>query len=79
MYCTFCSKSHTDCASYSDGKCTALVDTDFPTKDCPFYKTRQQAEAEREGVRERLKELGMLELAGLKYGYPSSFYENKRE
>lgn len=73
---TRCEQDRCDCAMYQRGSCLSLTDTHFRGA-CPFYKTREQAALEREQVRERLRALGMLELFGLKYGYPSSFCENK--
>ena len=37
-----------DCFANLDGKCVLLLDNDFGNRECPFYKTKKQAEAENE-------------------------------
>ena len=50
---------HNDCGALKNGRCTALTDTKFPgRKDCPFYKTREQFEAEDAEVVARLEAQG---------------------
>lgn len=35
-----CSQQYCDCFANKDGYCTCLEDTEFPKKQCPFYKER---------------------------------------
>lgn len=42
-----CLKEKTACFSYVKGVCRILKDTDFGEKDCPFYKTKEQFQADR--------------------------------
>lgn len=53
-----CVYGKTGCAAYQDGFCKALSDTRFKDRVCPFYKTKQQKEADIAASRKRLKELG---------------------
>ena len=39
--------NHEKCFGNKLGKCIVLSDNDFGGKECPFYKTRAQFEAER--------------------------------
>jgi hypothetical protein len=45
-----------DCAACFDGNCVALTETDFGDRECPFFKTVAQVEAEQEAKKERLRE-----------------------
>lgn len=56
-----------NCAAYHCGYCTALSDTRFKDRVCPFYKTKQQKDTDIAACRERLKQLGAYELIK-KYG-----------
>ncbi len=51
----------------ANGKCISLTDTLFQGKECPFYKTADQAAQEHAYVHDRLAKMGILELAELKY------------
>ena len=45
------------CASCDDFRCLALSDNDFGTKKCPFFKTKEQVEQEKEYCRNRLADI----------------------
>ena len=55
------------CAAYHCGYCTALSDTRFKNRQCVFYKTKKQNAAETVACKERLRQLGAVELIE-KYG-----------
>lgn len=38
---------HTDCFANHGGRCVCLIDNDFGSKDCPFYKGRKRYEEEK--------------------------------
>lgn len=38
-----CSQQYCDCFANKDGYCPCLEDTEFPKKQCPFYKERTEA------------------------------------
>ncbi len=63
---TRCTFECTDCFAYKDkdgaGRCTCLSNTDFRGKPCPFYATKEAAEASRRKARERLVSMGMPDL-----------------
>ena len=50
------------CASYRSGVCLALDVNDFGVRPCPFFKTVEEAQHEREATMERLQELGREDL-----------------
>lgn len=51
-----CPFEHTDCHAYRNRYCRALIDVKFPKgKDCVFYKTKEQNDAEDAAVIEKLK------------------------
>lgn len=54
---TECEQRKKDCFAYQLGECRILVDTDFGRRNCPFYKTREQAEEETAKRKERLRNL----------------------
>lgn len=62
-----CVKRDKDCVMCANGKCISLTDTLFQGKECPFYKTADQAAQEHAYVHDRLAKMGILELAELKY------------
>ena len=33
-------KKHKDCFANTEGRCDCLIDNDFGSKDCPFFKRR---------------------------------------
>ena len=45
-----------ECAACNHGYCIALHDNDFGNRDCPFFKTREQNEAEQEYCTKRMTE-----------------------
>ena len=53
--CPTCDK--VDCAGYEDGRCVVLKDK-IKNKECPFYKTKEQAEEENAKRLERLVNIG---------------------
>lgn len=61
---------HTDCFALGDrGRCICLSDNNFNGKDCPFYKTTDQAYAEQRKGFEDLKSRERYDLIE-KYGPP---------
>ena len=40
-----------DCNAYDSGVCIALASTQFKRGRCPFYKSREQAELEKQRAR----------------------------
>lgn len=36
-------KAHADCFANKGGKCVSLKDNDFGERDCPFYKSKKEA------------------------------------
>lgn len=49
--CPTCDK--VECAGCENGRCAILSDNNF-NKDCPFFKTEEQAKAERAYCEERM-------------------------
>lgn len=58
---------HTDCFANKNKHCMALSDTKFTGKDCPFYKTHEQAKEGRRNAYNRLVITGRDDLID-KYG-----------
>ena len=54
-----CDCNNRECFAQEDGKCRALVDTDFSGKPCPFFKTNAQLaiEERKRQLREELMSL----------------------
>lgn len=65
--CPPCGKKQDGCFACSDGRCTILTKTDFGERECPFFKTRAQVAEERNLRRQRLTDLGLVNLLE-KYG-----------
>ena len=62
-YVQKCSMKETDCfAREDDGICSALDDTDFGGRTCPFYKPAEQRARELEGKVQYLKGIGREDL-----------------
>ena len=40
--------AHRDCFANKDGVCVCLGDNNFHGKDCPFFKTTAQCDADRQ-------------------------------
>lgn len=38
---------HSDCFANHGGRCVCLINNDFGSKDCPFYKGRKRYEEEK--------------------------------
>lgn len=57
--CPRCNRS--DCLAYTQGHCVALSKNDFGTKGCPFFKTKEQAEADRAARDERARKIKEVE------------------
>ena len=53
---------HKDCFANTNGYCTCLMNNDFGGRDCPFYKDKSKAEAEREQTRYTLTKKGRTDL-----------------
>ena len=47
-----------DCAGCQEGRCISLTDNKFKNKECPFYKTKEQAEEDNAKRLERLVNIG---------------------
>lgn len=47
----------TECFGHAEGHCVVLVDNNFNGKRCPFRKTKEQVEAEKEYCQNRLAEI----------------------
>ena len=47
-----CEVEKYDCAACHEGRCVALNDTRFKTGVCPFYKTKEQNDAEQKACME---------------------------
>ena len=54
--------SHADCHAYKNGECIALIDSNFGTGDCPFYKTRSEYLKDKISAAEKLKASGRIDL-----------------
>ena len=54
--------AHRDCFANKDGVCVCLGGNDFHGRDCPFYKTTAQNEADRKKSYERLVQFGRTDL-----------------
>lgn len=52
---TVCACAKGDCFAYKDGGCSALTDSDFGKRKCPFFKTKEQVETEREAAEKRMR------------------------
>lgn len=50
--CPACDKA--ECFGCEDGACLVLIKNDFGYKECPFFKTREQVEKERQYCRNRM-------------------------
>lgn len=46
-----------ECNACVECHCIALIDNDFGGKPCPFFKTKEQAEMEKEYCEKRLYEI----------------------
>ncbi len=57
-----CSMKTNDCASCHDGFCTALRNTDFGSKNCPFYRSRKEQTEANNKIMEQLKERKRFDL-----------------
>lgn len=55
-------KLHSDCFASKDKRCIALSDTGFKGHDCPFYKTQEQADAEKAKSLDRLQSMSRYDL-----------------
>lgn len=53
---------HPDCHAYHYGHCTALYDTNFGNKDCPFYKSALLNRKEQEDCFQKLIDSGRTDL-----------------
>lgn len=51
-----CSMKTNDCAACHDGFCTALYNTDFGSKPCPFYRSKKEQSAANKKCLEQLRE-----------------------
>ena len=59
-----CIHGKPDCFAWGTyGICTALRDTDFGDRMCPFYKPREQFEEEQEAAKQRINMLKRPDLA----------------
>ncbi len=47
----------TECFGNIEGHCFILVDNNFNGKRCPFFKTQEQVEAEKEYCQNRLADI----------------------
>lgn len=54
--CPVCGKD--DCFGCDEGHCIVLSKNDFKNKECPFYKTKEQAEKDTAKRLERLVNIG---------------------
>lgn len=45
-----------ECFACEDGYCLILTNNKFGERECPFFKTREQVEKEREYCRKRMAE-----------------------
>ena len=48
-----------ECAACEQGYCTVLIDNDFGTRKCPFFKTREQAAKDKAYREKRLADIGI--------------------
>ena len=46
-----------ECFGCQEGECLVLIENNFGQKGCPFFKTKEQVESEKEYCRERLNEI----------------------
>ena len=53
---------HKDCFANTNGYSTCLKNNDCGGRDCPFYKNKSKAEAEREQTRYTLMKKGRTDL-----------------
>lgn len=56
---------HPDCHAYHYGHCTALYDTNFGNKDCPFYRNALLNRKEQEDCFQKLIDSGRTDLIKL--------------
>ena len=54
--------AHRDCFANKNGACVCLGDNDFHGKDCLFFKTTAQCDADRQKSYERLVSIGRDDL-----------------
>lgn len=47
----------TECFGHDEGRCVVLVDNNFNGRPCPFRKTKEQVEAEKEYCQNRLADI----------------------
>lgn len=45
-----------ECAACDEGRCNALTKNNFGTRKCPFFKTKEQAEKEKDLCEKRMAE-----------------------
>lgn len=57
-----CSMKTNDCAACHDSFCTALHDTYFGSKPCPFYRSKKEQSAANQKCLEQLRERGRFDL-----------------
>jgi hypothetical protein len=52
-----------ECAGCENGKCIFLTDNNFGEKGCPFFKTKEQAQKEKDYCQQRLANIkkGIME------------------
>lgn len=58
---------HSDCFANLNGFCVALDNVEFKGRDCPFYKTTEQNELEKDAVTAKLKSQGRDDLISKYY------------
>ena len=46
-----------ECFACEEGQCTVLVDNNFGTRKCPFFKTKEQVANEEEAYEKRLADI----------------------
>ena len=46
-----------ECAACEEGHCTILINNDFGTRKCPFFKTKEQAAKEKAYCEKRLADI----------------------
>ncbi len=62
-----CKDERIGCFANALGQCMILTDI-IRRRPCPFYKTEEQIESEREATRKKLKSKGIYEMMVEKYG-----------
>lgn len=63
-----CTHPRDDCFANKNGLCRILEDSDFGGKVCPFFKTREQGDAERHDCMEHLVQSGKSDMIDKYYG-----------